>query len=147
MVFLKLFLRLPVVPSSSPLKILERFVCGIHSNRIHVMRNDLNWFIKVGLLCLYNGGKIDGIRNYIFRRGQSSMVAIGPCWLCLTKIYIYEKTTFLLKTPLRKIGLSKSCHISLKYTAGHAVFNDTKYSMAYYSHLSLVGSGNWDVIS
>ena len=93
-VFLKLFLRLPVVLSSSPLKILEGFCCGIHSNRIHVIRNDLICFIEEGLFCLYNGSKTDEIWNYIFQRGQSSMVAIGPVRLCLVKIYIYEKTTF-----------------------------------------------------
>ena len=89
MVFLKLFLHLPVVLSSSPLKILEGFCCGIHSNRIHVIRNDLICFIEEGLFCLYNGSKTDKIRNYIFQRGQSSMVAIGPVRLCLVKIYIY----------------------------------------------------------
>ena len=95
MVFLKLFLRLPVVLSSSPLKSLEGFCCGIHSNRIHVIRNDLICFIEEGLFCLYNGRKTDRIWNYIFQRGQSSMVAIGPGRLCLAKIYIYEKNNFL----------------------------------------------------
>ena len=52
MVFLKLFLRLPVVLSSSPLKILEGFCGGIHSNHIHVIRNDLICFIEEGLFCL-----------------------------------------------------------------------------------------------
>ena len=37
MVFLKLFLRLPVVLSSSPLKILEGFCGGIHSNMEFVL--------------------------------------------------------------------------------------------------------------
>ena len=46
MVFRKLFLRLPVVLSSSPLKISEGFCCGIHGNRIHVIRNDLICFFK-----------------------------------------------------------------------------------------------------
>ena len=86
---LKLFLRLPVVLSSSPLKILEGFCCGIHSNRIHIIRNDLICFIEEGLFCLYNGSKTDKIWNYIFQWGQSSMVAIGPVRLCLVKIYIY----------------------------------------------------------
>ena len=93
MVFLKLFLCLPVL-SSSPLKILEGFWCGIHSNCIHVMRNDLICFIEEGLFCLYNGRKTDGIWNYVFQRGQSAIVAIGPDRLCLVKICIYEKTTF-----------------------------------------------------
>ena len=90
MVFLKLFLHLPVVLSSSPLKILEGFCCGIHSNRIHVIRNDLICFIEEGLFCLYNGSKTDKIWNYIFQWGQSSMVAIGPVRLCLVKIYIFD---------------------------------------------------------
>ena len=91
MVFLKLFLRLPVVLSSSPLKILEGFCGGIHSNHIHVIRNDLICFIEEGLFCLYNGRKTNRIWNYIFQRGQSSMVAIGPGRLCLVKIYVYKK--------------------------------------------------------
>ena len=74
MVFLKLFLRLPVVLSSRPLTILEGFCCGIHSNRMHVIRNDLICFIEEGLLCLYNGRKTDRIWNFIFQRGQSSMI-------------------------------------------------------------------------
>ena len=44
---------------SSPLKILEGFCCGIHSNRIHVLRNDFICFIAEGLFCLYNGHKTD----------------------------------------------------------------------------------------
>ena len=83
------------VLSSSPLKVLEGFCCGIHSNRMHVIRNDLICFIEEGLFCLYNGRKTDRIWNYIFQRGQSSMVAIGPDRLCLVKIYIYEKNNFL----------------------------------------------------
>ena len=94
MVFLKLFLRLPVVLLSSPLQILERFWLCFHSNRIHVMRNDLNWFIEEDLFCLHDGRKTDGIWNYIFQRGRSSIVAIGPVWLCLVKIYIYKKNNF-----------------------------------------------------
>ena len=71
MVSLKLFLRLPVVLSSSPLKILEGFCRGIHSNRILVIRNDLICFIEEGLFCLYNGRKTDRIWNCIFQRRQS----------------------------------------------------------------------------
>ena len=97
MVFLKLFLRLPVVLSSSPLKILEGFCGGIHSNRMHVIRNDLICFIEEGLFCPYYGRKTNRIWNYIFQRGQSSMVAIGPGKLCLVKIYVYKKTNFWLK--------------------------------------------------
>ena len=145
MVFLKLFLRLPVVLSSSPLKILEGFCCGIHSNRIHVIRNDLICFIEEGLFCLYNGRKTDKIWNYIFQRGQSSMVAIGPGRLCLVKIYIYEKTTFWLKMIWHKIGPSKNCHISPSYTIGHGVSNDAKYSVVYSSHLSMMGTRSWCV--
>ena len=146
-VFLKLFLRLPVVLSSSPLKILEGFCCGIHSNRIHVIRNDLICFIEEGLFCLYNGSKTDKIRNYIFQRGQSSMVAIGPVRLCLVKIYIYEKTTFWLKMIWHKIGPSKNCHISPSYTTGHGVSNDAKYSVVYSSHLIMMGTRSWCVTS
>ena len=147
MVFLKLFLRLPVVLSSSPLKILEGFCCGIHSNRIHVIRNDLICFIEEGLFCLYNGSKTDKIWNYIFQWGQSSMVAIGPVRLCLVKIYIYEKTTFWLKMIWHKIGPSKNCHISPSYTTGHGVLNDAKYSVVYSSHLSMMGTRSWCVTS
>ena len=147
MVFLKLFPRLPVVLSSSPLKILERFCCGIHSNRIHVIRNDLICFIEEGLFCLYNGRKTDKIWNYIFQRGQSSMVAIGPGRLCLVKIYIYEKTAFWLKMIWHKIGPSKNCHISPSYTLGHGVSNDAKYSVVYSSHLSMMGTRSWCVTS
>ena len=146
-VFLKLFLRLPVVLSSSPLKILEGFCCGIHSNRIHVIRNDLICFIEESLFCLYNGRKTERIWNYIFQRGQSSMVAIGPGRLCLVKIYIYEKTTFWLKMIWHKIGPSKYCHISPNYTIGHGVSNDAKYSVVYSSHLSMMGTRNWCVTS
>ena len=110
MVFLKLFLRLPVVLSSSPLKILEVFCCGIHSNRIHVIRNDFICFIEEGLFCLYDGRKTDRIWSYVFQRGQSSMVAIGPGRVCLLKIYIYEKTTFWHKMIWHKIGPSKTFH-------------------------------------
>ena len=147
MVSLKLFLRLPVVLSSSPLKILEGFCCGIHSNRIHVIRNDLICFIEEGLFCLYNGRKTDRIWNCIFQRGQSSMVAIGPDRLCLVKIYIYEKTTFWLKIIWHKIGPSKNCHISPSYTIGHGVSNDAKYSVVYSSHLCMMGTTNWCVTS
>ena len=143
----ELFLRLPVVLSSSPLKILEGFCCGIHSNRIHVIRNDLICFIEEGLFCLYNGSKTDKIRNYIFQRGQSSMVAIGPVRLCLVKIYIYEKTIFWLKMIWHKIGPSKNCHISPSYTTGHGVSNDAKYSVVYSSHLSMMGTRSWCVTS
>ena len=94
MVFLKLFLRLPVVLSSSPLKILEGFCGGIHSNRMHVIRNDLICFIEEGPFCPYYGHKTNRIWNYIFQRGQSSMVAIGPGRLCLVKIYVYKRTNF-----------------------------------------------------
>ena len=146
-VFLKLFLRLPVVLSSSPLKILEGFCCGIHSNRKHVIRNDLICFIEEGLFCLYNESKTDKIWNYIFQRGQSSMVAIGPVRLCLVKIYIYEKTTFWLKMIWHKIGLSKNSHISPSYTTGHGVSNDAKYSVVYSSHLSMMGTRSWCVTS
>ena len=59
------------------LKILEGFWCGIHSNRIHVMRNDLICFIEEGLFCLDNGHQTDGIWNYIFQRGKSSIVPGG----------------------------------------------------------------------
>ena len=97
LVFLKLFLRLLVVLSSSPLKILEGFCWSIHSNRIHVLRNDLICVIEECLFCLYNGRKTDRIWNYIFQLGQSSMLAIGPGRLCLVKIYIYEKKLFDLK--------------------------------------------------
>ena len=97
LVFLKLFLRLLVVLSSSPLKILEGFCCAIHSNRIHVLRNDIICVIEECLFCLYNGRKTDRIWNYIFQLGQSSMLAIGPGKLCLVKIYIYEKNLFDLK--------------------------------------------------
>ena len=97
MVFLKLFLRLPVVLSSIPLKILEGFCGGIHSNRMHVIRNDLICFIEEGLFCPYYGRKTNRIWNYIFQRGQSSMVAIGPGRLCLVKIYVYKRTNFWLK--------------------------------------------------
>ena len=69
MVFLKLFLRLPVVLSSSPLKMLEGFCGGIHSNRMHVIRNDLICFIEEGLFCPYYGRKTNRIWNYIFQRG------------------------------------------------------------------------------
>ena len=69
MVFLKLFLRLPVVLSSSPLKILEGFYGGIHSNRMHVIRNDLICFIEEGLFCPY-GRKTNRMWNYIFQRGK-----------------------------------------------------------------------------
>ena len=147
MVFLELFLRLPVVLSSSPLKILEGFCCGIHSNRIHVIRNDLICFIEEGLFCLYNGSKTDKIWNYIFQWGQSSMVAIGPVRLCLVKIYIYEKRTFWLKMIWHKIGPSKNCHISPSYTTGHVVLNDAKYSVVYSSHLSMMGTRSWCVTS
>ena len=95
MVFLKLFLRLPVVLSSSTLKILEGFCGGFHSNRMHVIRNDFICFIEEGLFCLYYGRKTNRIWNYIFQRGQSSMVAIGPGKLCLVKIYVYKKNKFL----------------------------------------------------
>ena len=147
MVFLKLFLRLPVVLSSSPLKILEGFCCGIHSNRIHVIRNVLICFIEEGLFCLYNGSNTDKIWNYIFQRGQSSMVAIGPVRLCLVKIYIYEKTTFWLKMIWHKIGPSKNCHISPSYTTGYGVSNDAKYSVVYSSQLSMMGTRSWCVSS
>ena len=147
MVFLKLFLRLPVVLSSSPLKILEGFCCGIHSNCIHVIRNVLICFIEEGLFCLYNGSNTDKIWNYIFQRGQSSMVAIGPVRLCLVKIYIYEKTTFWLKMIWHKIGPSKNCHISPSYTTGHGVSNDAKYSVVYSSQLSMMGTRSWCVTS
>ena len=140
MVFLKLFLRLPVVLSSSPLKILEGFCCGIHSNRIHVIRSDLICFIIEGIFCLYNGRKTNRIWNYIFQWGQSSMVAIGPGRLCLVKIYIYEKTTFSLKMIWHKIVPSKNCHISPSYTIGHGVSNDAKYGVVYSSHLSMMGT-------
>ena len=95
MVFLKLFLRLPVVLSSSPLKILEGFCGGIHSNRMHVIRNDLICFIEEGLFCLYYGRKTNRIWTYFFQREQSSLVAIGPGRLCLVKIYVYKKNKFL----------------------------------------------------
>ena len=147
MVFLKLFLRLPVVLLSSPLQILERFWLGFHSNRIHVMRNDLNWFIEEDLFCLHDGRKTDGIWNYFFQRGRSSIVAIGPVWLCLVKIYIHKKQLFSLKMPLRKIRPSKNCFISMSYTTGHSVSNDTKYSVAYSSHLSAMRTRNWCVVS
>ena len=147
LVFLKLFLRLPVVLSSSPLKILEGFCCGIHRNRIHVIRNVLICFIEEGLFCLYNGSNTDKIWNYIFQRGQSSMVAIGPVRLCLVKIYIYEKTTFWLKMIWHKIGPSKNCHISPSYTTGHGVSNDAKYSVVYSSQLSMMGTRSWCVTS
>ena len=143
LVFLKLFLRLPVLISSSPLKILEGFCCAIHSNRIHVLRNDLICVIEECLFCLYNGRKADRIWNYIFQLGQSSMLAIGTGRLCLLKIYIYEKTTFWLKMIWHKIGPSQHSHISLSCTIGHGVSNDTKYSMVYSSHLSMMGTRNW----
>ena len=142
-VFLKLFLRLPVVLSSSPLKIFEGFCGGIHSNRIHVIRNDLTCFIEEGLFCLYNGCKTNRIWNDIFQRGQSSMVAIGPGRLCLVKILFIKKTNFWLKMIQHKIGPSKNCHISSSYTIGHGVSNDTKHSMVYSSHLSMAGTRNW----
>ena len=91
LVLLKLFLRLLVVLSGSPLKILEGFCCAIHSNRIHVLKNDLICVIEECLFSLDNGRKTDRIWNYIFQLGQSSMLAIGPGRLCLVKIYIYEK--------------------------------------------------------
>ena len=147
MVFLKLFLRLPVVLSSSPLKILERFWRGIHSNHIHVMRNDLNWFIDGGLFCLHDRHKTDGIWNYFFRRWRTSIVAIGPGWLCLVKICIYEKQLILLKMTRHKIGPSKNYHISLSYTPGHGVSNDTKHSVVYSSHFGMVGPRIWCIIS
>ena len=143
MVFLKSFLRLPVVLSSSPLKILEGFCGGIHSNRMHVIRNDLICFIEEGLFCPCYGRKTNRIWNYIFQRGQSSMVAIGPGRLCLVKIYVYKRTNFLPKMIKHKIGPSKICHISSSYTIGHGVSNDTKYSVVYSSHLSMVGTRNW----
>ena len=76
MVSLKLFLCVPVVLLSSPLNILDGFWCGIHSNGINVMRNDLICFIEESLLCIYNGRKTDGVWNYLFQRGQSSIVAV-----------------------------------------------------------------------
>ena len=140
-------MRLPVVLLSSPLKILKRVWSGIHSNRIHVMRNDLNWFIEDGLFCLHDRHKTDGIRNYIFRRGRTSIVANGPGWLCLVKICIYKKTTFFTFLAWHKIGPSKNYHISFSYTTGHGVLNDTKYSVVYSTHLSMVGTRMWCVIS
>ena len=100
-------MRLPVVPLSIPLQNLERFWRGIHSNRIHVMRNGLNWFIEGGLFCLHDRHKTDGIRNYIFRWGRTSIVAIGPGWLCLVKICIYKKNFFGLKWHGTKSSPSK----------------------------------------
>ena len=70
MVFLKLFLRLPVVLSSSPLKILEGFCGGIHSNRMHVIRNVLICFIEEGLFCPYYRRRTNRIWNYIFSGGK-----------------------------------------------------------------------------
>ena len=106
-VFLNLFLRLPVVLSSSPLKILEWFCRGILSNGICVIRNALICFIIEGLFCLYNGRKTDRIWNYIFQRGQSSMVVIGPGRLCLVKIYIHKKKLFDLKWYCTKLASQK----------------------------------------
>ena len=31
----------------------------------------------------------DGIQNYIFQQGQSSMATINRGWLCFVKLYIY----------------------------------------------------------
>ena len=143
MVFLKLFLRLPVVLLSSPLRHLEGFWYSINSSRVRVMRNDLIYFIEEGLFCLYNGHKTEGIWNYIFQRGQSSIVAIGPDGLCLVKIC----QLFSLQMTWHKIGLSKNCHISPSYTTGHSVSNDTKYRVIYFSHFSMMGTRNWCVTS
>ena len=88
MAFLNLFLRLPIVLSISPLKLLEWFWCGIHSNRIGIMRNDLICFIEKDLFYFYNERKTDGIWNFIFSGGQSSIAAIGLGGLCLVKIFV-----------------------------------------------------------
>ena len=143
-VFLKLFQRLPAVLSSSALKILEVFCCGIHSNRINVIRNDFICFIEEGPFCLHNGTQTDRIWGYIFQRGQSSMVAIGPGRVCLVKIYIFmKKQLFDIKWYGTKSAGQKNCHISPSNTTGHGVSNDTKYNVVYSSHLSLMGTRNW----
>ena len=54
MLFLKFFLRIPVVLLSSPLAILAGLCCGIHTNRIQAIRNDIISFIEEGLFCLHN---------------------------------------------------------------------------------------------
>ena len=46
-----------------------------------------------------------------------------------------------------KIGPSKNYHISLSYTPGHGVSNDTKFSVVYSLHLGRVGTRIWCVIS
>ena len=129
------FLGLPAVLLSSPLKILERIWRGIHNNRTYVMRNDLNRFTEECLVCLHDGRKTDGIRNYIFQRSRSSIVAISPGWLCLVKyIYLFKKKTqhfFLLRMTWLKVGPSKSYHIILQ----DSVSNDTKYIAWFTPHI------------
>ena len=68
-------------------------------------------------------------------------------WLVVfgKNLYLW-KTTFLLKMTWHKIGPSKN-HISLSYTPGHGISNDTKYSVVYSSHLGMVGTRIWCVIS
>ena len=46
-----------------------------------------------------------------------------------------------------KIGQSKNYHISLSYTPGHGVSNDTKHSVVYSSHFGMVGPRIWCIIS
>ena len=72
MVFLRVFLRIPIVLLSNPLQIVEGFWCGIHGNRIHVIRNDPICFIEYDLFYLHNGRITDGIWNYICQWRQSS---------------------------------------------------------------------------
>ena len=111
-----------------------------------LLRNDLNWFMRGGLFCLHDRYRTDGIRNYIFRRGRTSIVAIYPGWLCLVKICIYKKT-FLTKNDMAQNQPVKNYHISLSYTTGHGASNDIKYSVIYSSHLGMVGTRIWCVIS
>ena len=95
MVFLKLFIRLPVVLSSSPLKILEGFCCGIHSNRKHAIRNDLICFIEKCLFCLYDGRKTDRIWNYVFQRGATFNGSDWPWQTVFGENICYKKTKIL----------------------------------------------------
>ena len=62
-------------------------------------------------------------------------------------VYLSKKQLILLKMMLHKIGPSKNYYISLSYTTGHGVSNDTKYSVVYASHLSMMGTKIWRVIS
>ena len=98
------------------------------------MRNDLNWFIEEGILCLHDGCKTYGMWLYIFQWCQSSIVVIGNGWFCLVNIYIFKKNSFLLKETWHIISPSKIVIFHW------VILQDTKYSVVYSSNRSMVGT-------